>query len=125
MNDPISQPVRHLFDGQFTDHQDPSFNNSFENFLIDERIYAPLDQKKTKIVATIGPATESEAQIAALILAGMNVARLNTKHNDAAWHKTVAQRIRKVAGQLATPIGILLDLQGPEIRINLTGQRSE
>ncbi len=122
MSNSISQPVRHLFDGQFTDHQDPSFNHSFENFLLDQHIYAPIDQKKTKIVATIGPVTESEAQITALILAGMNVARLNTKHNDAAWHKAVAQRIRKVSAQLAVPVGILLDLQGPEIRINLVGQ---
>ena len=76
-------------------------------------------EKNTKIVVTIGPATESEEVIAELLNAGMNVARFNTKHSDPNWHNTVINKVRKVSRNLNIPVGILLDLQGPEIRIDL------
>lgn len=75
--------------------------------------------KSTKIVATIGPATESEEVLRELIIAGMNVARFNTKHNVPEWHHERIRRVRKVARELGKPVGILIDLQGPEIRANL------
>lgn len=75
--------------------------------------------KKTKIVATIGPATESEQTLTELIEAGMNVARFNTKHSDPNWHSERIARVRQVAQKLNQPVGVLLDLQGPEVRIDL------
>jgi pyruvate kinase len=75
--------------------------------------------KLTKIVATIGPATESETMIEQLILAGMDVARFNTKHSTPEWHRVVVERVKSVAERLRKPVAILLDLQGPEIRIDV------
>lgn len=77
--------------------------------------------KKTKIIATIGPASESEQTLTEMIQAGMNVARFNTKHSDPTWHAERIARVRQVASKLELPIGVLLDLQGPEIRIDLPG----
>lgn len=77
--------------------------------------------KFTKIVATIGPATETEESLEQLIKAGMNVARFNTKHGTPEWHAERMQRVRDVAKRLNTSVGILLDLQGPEIRITIPG----
>jgi pyruvate kinase len=76
-------------------------------------------QKSTKIVATIGPATETEEIIKEMISAGMNVARFNTKHGTPEWHKERMARVKKVAKEMGVAVGILLDLQGPEIRITL------
>lgn len=80
-------------------------------------------KKLTSIVATIGPATETEEIIKELIEAGMNVARFNTKHGTPEWHQERIARVRKVAQELKVSVGILLDLQGPEIRINLPGEK--
>ncbi len=81
---------------------------------------APVQSvKSTKIVATIGPATETEESIEQLILAGMNVARFNTKHGTPEWHKERLERVRRVADRLKLPVATLLDLQGPEIRLDL------
>lgn len=79
--------------------------------------------KSTKIVATLGPATETPEMIEALIRAGMNVARFNTKHADPEWHDERVQRVRKVADEMKAGVGILLDLQGPEVRIDLPDQK--
>jgi pyruvate kinase len=81
-------------------------------------------QKRTKIVATIGPATETETVIAELIKAGMNVARFNTKHGTPDWHLERIKRVKSVAKEMNVAVGILLDLQGPEIRINLPEQKA-
>lgn len=78
----------------------------------------------TKIIATIGPATETEEVMEQLINAGMSVARFNTKHSSPQWHQERIARIKKVAERLGASIGVLLDLQGPEIRINLPGEQS-
>ncbi|MFH2022121.1 MAG: pyruvate kinase [Patescibacteria group bacterium] len=80
--------------------------------------------KATKIVATIGPATESIEIIRLLIENGMNVARFNTKHSEPAWHLERIKRVHQVAKEMNQPIAILLDLQGPEIRINLAEGKS-
>ncbi|MDR0462675.1 MAG: pyruvate kinase [Pseudomonadales bacterium] len=79
-------------------------------------------QKFTKNVATIGPATETEETLKQLIEAGMNVARFNTKHSSPEWHQERIKRVRKVAKEMGQAVAVLLDLQGPEIRINLPGE---
>jgi pyruvate kinase len=76
-------------------------------------------ERKTKIVATIGPTSESEEIIRQLITAGMDFARFNTKHNEPTWHIERIQRVRKVAAEMGKNIPILLDLQGPEVRITI------
>ncbi|MDP4788618.1 MAG: pyruvate kinase [Haliea sp.] len=78
----------------------------------------PRVNRRTKIVATIGPASESEDMIARLIVAGVNVFRLNFSHGSSAQHALVARRIRKQAALAGRYVGILADLQGPKIRIS-------
>ena len=73
--------------------------------------------RKTKIVCTIGPATESEERLRELMLAGMNVARLNFSHGTHEEHKVRIDRIKKVREELGLPVAILLDTKGPEYRI--------
>ena len=74
--------------------------------------------RRTKIVATVGPASESADMIAKLIGAGVNVFRLNFSHGTAERHAQVARRIRKQASIAGNYVGILADLQGPKIRIS-------
>jgi pyruvate kinase len=81
-------------------------------------------QKSTKIVATIGPATQTAESMEQLILAGMNVARFNTKHGTPEWHAEKMKLMSEVAKKLGMSVGILLDLQGPEIRITIPGEQS-
>ena len=78
--------------------------------------------KRTKIICTIGPATESFTSLKRLHKAGMNVARLNMSHSSHSNAKKIIDRIRKLNTQVKNPVGILLDTQGPEIR---TGDTSE
>ncbi len=73
--------------------------------------------RKTKIVCTIGPASESEEMLTKLCKAGMNVARLNFSHGDYEEHQRRIDRIKKVRAQLHLPIAIMLDTKGPEYRI--------
>ncbi|WP_408021368.1 pyruvate kinase [Staphylococcus epidermidis] len=72
--------------------------------------------RKTNIVCTIGPASESEEMLEKLMNAGMNVARLNFSHGSHEEHKARIDTIRKVAKRLNKTIGLLLDTKGPEIR---------
>lgn len=72
--------------------------------------------RKTKIVCTIGPASESPEMLEKLILAGMNVARLNFSHGDHEEHKARIDNIRMIARKLDKTVAILLDTKGPEIR---------
>lgn len=72
--------------------------------------------RKTKIVCTIGPASESPETLEKLIEAGMNVARLNFSHGSHEEHEGRINTIREVAEKLGKPVGILLDTKGPEIR---------
>ncbi|TWT08929.1 pyruvate kinase [Planomicrobium sp. CPCC 101079] len=72
--------------------------------------------RKTKIVCTIGPASESPETLEALIQAGMNVARLNFSHGSHEEHGMRIQRIRDAAEKTGKIVGILLDTKGPEIR---------
>lgn len=75
------------------------------------------DLIKTKIIATIGPATETEEMIAALIKAGTRVFRINSSHETPVQHLERIKKIRKVAKELNQNIPIMLDLQGPKIRV--------
>ncbi|MCW1928508.1 pyruvate kinase [Bhargavaea beijingensis] len=72
--------------------------------------------RKTKIVCTIGPASESPEMLEQLISAGMNVARLNFSHGDHEEHLARIRNIREVASRMNQVVGILLDTKGPEIR---------
>ncbi len=72
--------------------------------------------RKTKIVCTIGPASESEDMLTQLCMAGMNVARLNFSHGSHEEHAKRIERIRRVRENLDLPIAILLDTKGPEYR---------
>jgi len=75
--------------------------------------------KLTKIVATIGPVSDSNETIEKLIRAGVNVFRFNFKHNTVEWHSERIQRVNKVAKKIGFSVGTLIDLQGPTIRINM------
>ena len=73
--------------------------------------------KKTKIVCTIGPASESENVLKELFVNGLNVCRLNFSHGSHEEHKRRIDNIKKVREELNMPIGIMLDTKGPEIRL--------
>ncbi len=71
---------------------------------------------KTKIIATIGPASNKKVVLKKMVSAGMNVARLNFSHGSYEDHGKVIKRIRTISVEMKRPLGILLDLQGPKIR---------
>ncbi len=73
--------------------------------------------KKTKIVATIGPASESEETLRALFENGVNVCRLNFSHGSHEEHQTRIDTIKRLREELGLPIGIMIDTKGPEIRV--------
>jgi len=76
-----------------------------------------MTTRKAKIVATIGPASQTEDVIEKLVVAGMNVARMNFSHGTHEQHAERITLIRKISEKLGVSIGILQDLQGPKIRI--------
>ena len=73
---------------------------------------------RTKIVCTIGPASRDPATLRSLILAGMDVARLNFSHGDQEYHGENMARIRDATAELGQPVAILCDLQGPKLRVD-------
>src|SRR2546430_9603909 len=72
--------------------------------------------RKTKIICTLGPATEKSETIRKLIARGADVFRLNMSHAPPDWVREIVPRIRKIADEANRPVGILLDTQGPAIR---------
>ncbi|MGZ3871449.1 MAG: pyruvate kinase [Mucilaginibacter sp.] len=78
-----------------------------------------LYYNRTKIVATMGPASAKKEVLLAMIRAGVNICRLNFSHGKAEDHKAVIDTIREINEQYKTNVGILADLQGPKIRIGL------
>ena len=78
--------------------------------------------RKTKIIATVGPASRSPEVIKSLIEAGVNVFRLNFSHGDHLYHQENIETIRKITEELDVPVGILQDLSGPKIRIGIVKQ---
>ncbi|WP_395374685.1 pyruvate kinase [Marinicella sp. W31] len=78
-----------------------------------------MQKRKTKIVATLGPASNSVDMITQLIETGVNVFRLNFSHGHADDHRSAVKKIREAAKQSGKIIGILQDLQGPKIRVGV------
>ncbi len=76
----------------------------------------PNRPRCTKIVFTLGPATESEEILEKLLRAGVDVARLNMAHANHEWTRMIIQRIRKVSQKVGREIAIMMDIKGPEIR---------
>jgi pyruvate kinase len=74
-------------------------------------------QRRTKIVATLGPATDGDGRLHQLINAGLDVARLNFSHGDADEHRQRAGQLRAAAEQCGREVGLMGDLQGPKIRV--------
>ncbi len=74
-------------------------------------------KKRTKIVATVGPASDGVEILVELIEAGVNVFRLNFSHGTYAYHETVLQNIREAMRQSGKIVGVLQDISGPKIRI--------
>ncbi len=73
-------------------------------------------RRKTKLVCTIGPSSESPRTVERLVRAGMSVARINLSHGDGAQYETYIRTVRAVADKLGVPVAILLDLPGPRYR---------
>jgi pyruvate kinase len=73
--------------------------------------------KKTKIIATIGPASDSETILEQMIIQGVDIFRFNLKHNSFEWHRNTIKRLRGVAKKIKKRVAIMVDFQGPEIRV--------
>ncbi len=82
-----------------------------------------MSSKKTKIVATVGPASESKETLLALARAGVNVFRLNFSHGNHAEHRVRMERIREINEEFGLNLCILQDLQGPKIRIGNVAEK--
>ncbi len=76
-----------------------------------------IPERRTKIVATLGPASDSPEKLRALVAAGMNAARLNLSHGTHEEHAERAQRVRDAEAEAGRPIALIADLQGPKLRI--------
>ncbi len=72
--------------------------------------------KQTKIVCTIGPASDSPETLERMIGGGMNVARLNFSHGEHSYHAGLIKTLRQLSAQVGQPIAVLQDLQGPKVR---------
>lgn len=79
---------------------------------------------RTKIIATIGPKTDTEEMMEKLMKAGVDVFRFNMKHGSVDWHKERITRARKISEKIKKNIAIFIDLQGPEIRIETPNMQS-
>lgn len=73
--------------------------------------------RKTKIICTLGPATDDENVLRQMILAGMNVARINFSHGDYESHQKRIDTFKKIRDEMGRPVALLLDTKGPEVRI--------
>ena len=80
-------------------------------------LHAVVPARRTKIVATLGPASDSPEQLHALVAAGMDAARLNLSHGTHEDHAERARRVRDVEAEVGRPIALIADLQGPKLRI--------
>ena len=74
------------------------------------------DIRRTKIIATLGPATESVEDLEKLILSGVDIARLNMAHATHEWTRMIIRRVRAVSSKVDRDIAIMMDIKGPEIR---------
>lgn len=80
-------------------------------------------QKFTKILATVGPATTDASILKTLITNGVNVFRFNLKHNEVSWHAGLIDIVKNISKEMDVSVGILIDLQGPEVRIVITSEQ--
>jgi len=78
-----------------------------------------MQNRKTKIICSLGPSSSSDEIVRALILAGMNIARFNFSHDTHERHKISIERVRRISKELGIHVGILIDTKGPEIRTGL------
>ncbi|WP_461247773.1 pyruvate kinase [Treponema sp. R6D11] len=78
-----------------------------------------MKNRKTKIVCSLGPASSEDSVVRDLVLAGMNVARLNFSHGTKDEHSASVERVRRISKELGIPVAILLDTKGPEIRTGM------
>jgi pyruvate kinase len=78
--------------------------------------------RHTKIIATVGPATESPEQLGKLIRAGLDVMRLNMAHGSGAWVTTLVARIRAVSVAVRRHVAVMMDVKGPEIRTGIVAE---
>jgi len=76
-----------------------------------------MELRHTKIIATIGPASDQPEVLKDLILAGVNIVRINMSHGEAERHAAVIANVRAIAEEIKTAVGVLVDLQGPKIRV--------
>ena len=79
-----------------------------------------MQNRKTKIVCSLGPASSSDSVVRDLLLAGMNVARFNFSHGTHETHRTAIEQVRRISGELGVSVAIMLDTKGPEIRTGMT-----
>ncbi|MBQ2465207.1 MAG: pyruvate kinase, partial [Treponema sp.] len=84
-----------------------------------------MNIRKTKIVCSIGPACNKDETIRSMIFAGMNIARFNFSHGTYEWHKEAMERVKRISEELNTPVAIMLDTKGPEIRTGKTAGNAE
>jgi pyruvate kinase len=90
------------------------------------RVYVAGAMRRTKIVATIGPASRDPEVLVRMVEAGMDVARLNFSHGTREDHVETARRVREAAGRAGRQVAILQDLPGPKLRIGeLVDDRAE
>ncbi|MBT8395467.1 MAG: pyruvate kinase, partial [Gemmatimonadetes bacterium] len=76
-----------------------------------------LDRRRTKIVATLGPASSGVEILRSLVDAGVSVFRLNLSHGDTQAHEEIYRTARRISHEAGKPIGVLADLPGPKLRI--------
>jgi len=83
-----------------------------------------LPAHKTKIICTLGPATEDQKILEQMLLAGMDVARLNFSHGDFAWHQKMIETVRAASRKVGKRVAVMADLPGPKIRIGRLADES-
>src|SRR5687767_1040850 len=81
--------------------------------------------RHTKIIATVGPATESNERIKQIILAGVDVIQLNMAHATGEWVSSLIKRVREVSGEVKRHVAVMMDVKGPEIRTGVVAQPIE
>ena len=79
-------------------------------------------RRKTKIICTLGPSTDDPAILRQLMLAGMDVARINMSHQDHACHRKRIDMVKQLREELDLPVAVLIDTKGPEIRLGTFAQ---
>lgn len=76
-----------------------------------------MNMRRTKIVATVGPATMDEEKLRAILIAGVDVVRVNCSHGTSEQHRKIAEKVRRISAEIGKPVALLWDLQGPRIRV--------